>query len=415
MRLFYFTIGLLTTFAVACGAPQDPSNEVPSIDTGLWRFELSLQEGIILPFIAEIGQVGEAYSMSIHNAEERLSVASFQQEGDSIFIQMAVFQSEFRAKIDDQGHLVGKWYDRSRGPDYAIDFVAQPQQDGKRFPSSEQPGMPLAPKYAMGFSIGTADAYPAIGMFKEAEDALTGTILTETGDYRYLEGHRSKDGFELSAFDGSHAFLFVGTHHGDTLKGTFYSGSHWEEPFMAIPSEEVTLRDPDALTYLKEGYQSLDFSFPDADGKQVSLSDQRFQGKVVIVQILGSWCPNCMDETRLFAQWYDQYHKQGLEIVGLAFERIGDEAKAWASIERMKQNLGVHYPVLLASTSNSKAGASEALPMLNKVMSYPTSIYLDQKGRIRKIHTGFYGPGTGAPYQRFVEQYGDFIEGLLSE
>ncbi|MEM9984537.1 MAG: TlpA disulfide reductase family protein [Bacteroidota bacterium] len=415
MRLVSFTVGLLAIFTLACGPVQDQSSDIPPVETGLWRFELTLREGIILPFIAEISQDGQAYAMTIHNAEERLPVASFQRVGDSVFIQLSVFQSEFKAKIDAQGHFAGKWYDRSRGPDYAIAFEAQPQKDGQRFPASAQQGLTLAPKYAVGFSVGTADAYPAVGIFKQQKNDLTGTILTETGDYRYLEGHSFEDGFELSAFDGAHAFLFVGTHRGDTLEGTFYSGSHWEEPFMAIPSEEVALRDPDELTYLKEGYTSLEFSFPDAEGQQISLADERFQDKVVIVQILGSWCPNCMDETRLFAEWHDQYQDRGLEIVGLAFERTGDETKAWTAIERMKQGLGVEYPVLLASTSNSKAGASEALPMLNQVMSYPTSIYLDREGRIRKIHTGFYGPGTGAPYQRFVEQYGRFIEDMLAE
>lgn len=391
------------------------TEKAAELATGPWRFVLQLKPDVPMPFSAEITLEDGRYQMVILNAEEELEVENIRLAGDSVFIEMAVFNSEFIGKLDGEGRLAGVWHDYSRGDDYAIPFTAE-QTDAPRFPSSDQPPLDLVNRYAVGFSVGTPDAYPAIGILKQQDGGeVSGTILTETGDYRYLDGVARGNTIQLSTFDGSHAFLFVGETFGDTLRGTFYSGNHWEEPWMAIPSETAELRNPDELTYLKEGYENIEFSFPNQAGELVSLADERYQDKVVIVQLLGSWCPNCMDETQLFAQWYKDYRDQGLEIIGLAFERIGDESKAKESIEKMKADLGVEYEVLLAATTSDKLVASDALPMLNKVMSFPTSIYIDRQGRIRKIHTGFYGPGTGAPYERFVEQYSDFIEEMLAE
>jgi thiol-disulfide isomerase/thioredoxin len=404
-------LGLLLLLGWAC-SPPTPST--PTAATGRWRFVLQLGPEVELPFMAELSRQGEGYGLVIQNADERLPVDTVLRHGDSLYIRLAVFDSEFQGKMVDSTHLAGVWRDYSRGEDYAIPFTAS-RTDGPRFSPQKGAAASLAARYQATFSPGTEDSYPAVGSFTQTGAQVSGSFLTETGDYRYLEGVVAGQQLRLSAFDGSHAFLFVGDIAGDSLQGTFYSGTHWREPWAAVADPQAALRDPETLTYLAPGYDALAFRFANADGEDVALSDPRYQGKVVIVQLLGSWCPNCMDETRLFAQWYDRYHEQGLEIIGLAFERAKEPAQAWRSLDRMQAALDVHYDILLASTSPSKADASAALPMLNQVMSFPTSIYLDRQGRVRKIHTGFYGPGTGAPYLRFVEQYEGLLETLLAE
>ncbi|MEL6590000.1 MAG: TlpA disulfide reductase family protein, partial [Bacteroidota bacterium] len=189
-----------------------------------------------------------------------------------------------------------------------------------------------------------------------------------------------------------------------------------EEPFWMVRNAEAALRSPEELTYLKDGYNKLSFSFPDLEGTPVSLDDTRFDDKVVVIQIMGSWCPNCLDETKLYKEWYDRYHDQGLEIVALAFERSrGDLSLAQRNVKRLVDKLGLEYPFLIAATENNKAGASAKLPMLNAIISYPTSIFLDRQGNIRRIHTGFNGPGTGEVYLRYREEYEAFLEKLLAE
>ena len=170
------------------------------------------------------------------------------------------------------------------------------------------------------------------------------------------------------------------------------------------------------LTFLKEGYDSLDFSFPDEDGNMVSLTDERFDNKVVIVQIMGTWCPNCLDESKYYTKYYQANAERGLEIVALAFEYAKTEDKAFASIKRLRDKLDISYPILLAQYGTSdKAKAQEKLPMLNHVLSYPTSIFIDKTGKVRKIHTGFNGPATGEKYEEFKTEFESFVGGLLQE
>ena len=148
----------------------------------------------------------------------------------------------------------------------------------------------------------------------------------------------------------------------------------------------------------------------------ISLEDERFKNKVVLVQIMGSWCPNCLDESKYYSEFYKENKDKGLEIVALAFEYAKTKEKAFNSIARMQDRVGIEYSILLAQygTSN-KAQAQEKLPMLNHVLSYPTTIFVDKKGLVRKIHTGFNGPATGDKYMSFQKEFEDFVNHLLKE
>ena len=148
----------------------------------------------------------------------------------------------------------------------------------------------------------------------------------------------------------------------------------------------------------------------------VSLTDERFKDKVVLVQLMGSYCPNCLDETKFYSKYYEANKDKGLEIVALAFENAKSKEKAINGITRMKKRVGLNYEILLAQIgTNDKGKAQEKLPMLNKVISYPTTIYLDRKGKVRKIHTGFNGPATGEKYENFKIEFESFLNTLLSE
>jgi len=200
------------------------------------------------------------------------------------------------------------------------------------------------------------------------------------------------------------------------MNGMFYSGNHWKEPFVAKRNENYELPDDDSLPFLKEGYDKIAFSFKDSDGLMVSLEEERFKGKIVVVQLMGSWCPNCLDETRYLSEYYRNHKNQDVEFVGLAFEYAKTEELAFKAIKRLKEKIGVDYPILLAQYgSSSKEKAQEKLPMLNQVLSYPTTIFIDKKGQVRKIHTGFNGPATGEKFEEFKINFEAFIDELLKE
>jgi len=399
---------------VTANENQTPVTELP-LQTGAWRMVMQITEAERLPVDLNLAHDGSAYTLEVINDQERIEVTDLQLRGDSIFIRMPFFDSEFAGVLHSDSSFSGHWHNFSKGPAYKIPFTAVHGATSRFRTNEGDQGFVVAPKWEVYFSPETEDPCIAIGTFKQDGTHLSGTFITETGDYRYLDGIAVNDSIYLSCFDGAHAFLFkAALDENQQLNGQFWSGSHWNESWTATANPDFELRNPDSLTFLKEGYDKFEFSFPNLDGEQVSLSDEKYKNKVVVVQIMGSWCPNCMDETMLYRDLYDQHHASGLEIVSLAYEMHEDFDKASTNVKRLKNELNANYDFLVAGVA-SKKRAAETLPMLNHVMSYPTSIFIDRQGTIRRIHTGFYGPGTGDIYDAYVSELTSFLEELLAE
>lgn len=378
-----------------------------------WSGYIRLNDSITLPLSFDIGY-GErnSYVIIFKNADERIETKEIKIIGDSLFIKIPVFDSEFKIKFK-QYEMDGVWINHARKDKNILAFHASAGRPLTK-PSIEEIKTDWNGKWESTFSPNTKDSSKAIGLFKDGA-RLTGTFLTETGDYRFLEGYSYNETFQLSCFDGSHAFLFTGEVKGDSIiNGHFYSGSHHHETWVAKRNDKFELRNPDSLTYLKPGFTKVDFNFKNLEGKNVSLQDEKFKNKVVIIQIMGSWCPNCMDETKFLAPFYDKYNSKGLEVVALAFERTDDFNKAVSNVQRSKTRFNAKYEFLI-TMKTGKDQASEALPMLNEVMAFPTTIYIDKKGIVRKIYTGFNGPATGDAHTKFVEDTTRFVEKLLAE
>ena len=385
------------------------NNDTEFLTFGNYRGELKVSDTQKLPFAFN---VKDANTLEIYNADEVITVDEITYKNDSVYIKLPVFEGLLIAKIKDQT-LNGRFVVQEKGREQA--FTAYKSQT--RFDNTAKAEKNITGEWETVFSPNTeADKYVAKGIFKQKENKVTGTFLTETGDYRYLEGVINGDQLQLSTFDGAHAFLFTGTVTDSTISGQFYSGNHWKEPFLAKRNANYQLASANNLTYLKDGYDTLAFSFPDADGKLVSLTDDRFKNKVVVVQIMGTWCPNCLDESKFYTQYYNANKDKDVQFVALAFEYAKTEAKAFSFINRLKDRLDVTYPILLAQTgSTSKSEANQKLPMLNHVLSYPTSIFIDKTGKVRKIHTGFNGPATGEKYTEFKTEFNAFMAMLLAE
>ena len=397
---------MLTTFLIGC-SEKDRTSEL----VGKWLFELEIPDAT-LPFNVEIMMDDGVAQFYAVNGEERIRADEFTVKNDSFFVQLPVFNTALIGKISGAG-ISGDFYDYSRKGDYRIPFSATKSFD-TRFQDLEQPNSNASGKWKVLFSPGSDNEYEAIGVFEQLGNKATGTFLTTTGDYRFLEGNVSGDSLFLSCFDGSHAFLFKAKVSGDSIVGDFWSGTHWQENWTGTRDENFDLPDANTLTFLKQGYNQLDFSFENLDGAAVSLTDEKYKGKVVIVQIMGSWCPNCKDETAYLVSLHEKFHDQGLEVISLAFEKSDNEETNKRSLKRLKDHFNVPYEILLAGTA-SKKEAAKKLPMLNHVLSFPTSIFVDRSGEVRKIHTGFSGPGTGEYYQEFVEETDRFVTQLLIE
>jgi len=384
------------------------------ITKGIWRGVLQLNDSVQLPFNFELKSNSDyPYVIEIINGLERIQITDVKLRGDSIVFKMPVFDSEFRCK-NYTDSLSGVWINHARKTKNIIPFSAK-QNESRRFLFPPTKPLELTERYKVTFEPGTKDEYFSVGMFNTKSGIAKGTFTTETGDYRYLEGYSAYGQFMVSCFDGAHAFLFVAKRSNDSLlNGVFYSGAHGHENFIAVQDENFQLRNPDSLTFLKPGYTKVDFNFKNLEGKSVTLHDTKYQNKVIIIQIMGSWCPNCMDETKFLAPFYDKYNSKGLEVVALAFERTDDFNKAVSNVQRSKTRFNANYEFLITMKTGADQ-ASEALPMLNKVMAFPTTIYIDKKGVVRKIYTGFNGPATGEAYTKYVEETTRFVEKLLAE
>ncbi|PKA84577.1 peroxiredoxin [Ulvibacter sp. MAR_2010_11] len=400
---YFFTLLTLGLF-ISCD--RDP--KTPKV--GEWRVELDLGKGKKLPFLMEYTADKTLY---FFNAEEKIEITDVTFFGDSIHINHPVFEGVFKG-IFAEDSIYGDFIKPSM--DRTVPFKMK-QGRAERFNVKVAPKQTVKGNWEAVFSPNTAeDRYIAKGIFDQIGHKVTGTFRTTTGDYRYLEGAVEGDSLKLSTFDGAHAFLFEAVVNDSLMEGIFYSGSHWKEPFTAKRNEMFELPKADSLTFLKEGYDRLKFSFPDSKGKMVSLDDDQFKNKVVIVQIMGTWCPNCLDETKYFTQFYKANKSDSLEMVALAFEYAKTEARALQAIEKLRTAVEVPYPILLAQYGGgSKQKANDKLPMLNHVLSYPTTIFIDKTGKVRRIHTGFNGPATGEEYTKFVKEFEAFVDQLLKE
>ena len=377
---------------------------------GMYLAEMKVNDTENLPFNFE---VISANSLKIFNAEEVILVDEISYQNDSIYIKMPVFEGYIVAKLIEDG-MVGTFVHESFGK--RMPFKAF-YNSNDRFKLTEPAATDVSGNWEVTFSPDSdEDTNLAKGIFKQNKQKVTGTFQTKTGDYRYLEGVINGNQLKMSTFDGAHAYLFTATVTDSTMSGTFFSGNNWSQPYIAKRNDRFELPDANTLTFLKEGYERLEFSFPDEDGQVVTLNDAQFKDKVVVVQIMGTWCPNCLDETKYFSDYYNKNAEKDLAFVALAFEYAKTEEKAFKAIKGLKDRIGIEYPILLAQygTSN-KSEAQEKLPMLNQVLSYPTSIFIDKSGKVRKIHTGFSGPATGKAYLDFKKEFEDFLNELMAE
>ena len=268
----------------------------------------------------------------------------------------------------------------------------------------------LTGKWEVTFGLEDTIPEPAIGYFEQDGNHLTGTFETESGDYRFLEGTVQANKMYLSSFDGAHMFLFEALINQDgTLSGVFRNGIHYITSWSGKRNEEATLRDPNSITTFSD--EKFEFAFPDENGRLMTSDDATLAGRPKIVQLLGTWCPNCLDETQFLLDYFERENPD-IGLVGLAFELHSDPVMARQAIARYRQKLDIPYPILFAGASD-KNEASKQLPMLDTVFAYPTLIFIDSENQVKKIYTGFSGPAT-PNYQSFKKEFHETVNTLLS-
>jgi len=405
----YAPILLISLLFWGCDSPPEKA-----VLEGKWIGKIAMQ-GKEMPFEMLIETKSDSVVEAvIINGEERIVLDEISKTTDSIHITMNVFDISLNLAI--KNNTLTGYYIKHYLPGYQLPITFLKGDNRFLMEESDEQPASFSGTWEVTFVDTTAqDTTRAVGIFEQNGKKVTGTFLTPLGDYRYLDGVAEDNQLKLSTFDGNHAFLFEAFMQEDgTLSGDFYSGKDWHESWTAVPNKDAKLPDPDSLTYLKRGYDRVYFEFPDLDGELVKFPNADYENKVVILQIFGTWCPNCMDETKFLTDWYDKNKERGVEIIGLAYETKDDFAYAKARVEKMINKWDVGYKFLIAGHDDKEA-AAKTLPMLNQVIAFPTMIIIDNDGEVHKIHTGFSGPGTGKYYDEFVKEFNTTLDKLLDK
>ena len=330
---------------------------------------------------------------------------------DSTFTSSLPLFSTYLEGKKEKGIVTGEWVDPTRTGDYRIPFQIV---NNKIREFDTKVHVPIHLKYKIVFEDDTVPAILEMEIGRE-ENVVYGTVLTETGDYRYLQGEPFDNSrFYLSAFDGTHLFYLTGQLVDNKVEGSFMSGKHYLSNFKGEVNTSFELRKADALTWMKNPKEVLSLKL-NADAKtERSFGEKDWKGKVTLVQIMGTWCPNCTDESRFVKSMYEKYHTQGLEVVPVSFERGTDKQVSFTRINSQAKQMALPYPVYLGSGADSpQKAAAIVFAQLNHVMSFPTLILIGKDGKVKKVWTGFYGPGTGVHYAEHIAEIEDAVLRLL--
>ena len=403
-------LGFIAFFLTANVIAQTSKN----LQLGPWRAELRSQGGG-LPVNLSVapGKKKDTYLIKVINGSESFHLGESYFRGDSLVIPFDLYDSEIVAHVDGSKKMSGYWIKKRNGKFVnQLPFSAQ-YGSKERFTALKPPTVNVSGTWDVDISVDDKHT-PSVGIFKQVGNKVTGSILQTSGDYRFLQGNVSGDSLLVSYFDGSFVLLFKTKVKAKEIQGTLFSGFATKKEFKGHLDPKASLPDLKKLTFLKPGYDRLNFSLPTPKGETISLQDERFKDKVVIVEIMGSWCPNCIDEARFLAPFYAKNKAKGVEVIGVSFEYSPDMAVSGPKIENFKKKIGIEYPLVFGGVPNDDTIA-QVFPMLNKFYGYPTTFVIDKKGKVREIHTGFSGPGTGLYYTDWVQEFEKTIQNLLKE
>ena len=376
---------------------------------GVYRATIALP-GAELPFGLEIGRTPRGPTAALINGAHRFVAETASVSGDTLTLGFPSYDSSLELTAQPGGKLAGTAHLRRRNGGIDLPLAATP---GQRFRFYARPA-PAPTPLAGRWLIDTGEERGLL-LIAQQGNRLTGSIQWPTGDQRYLAGEVSGRDFALSTFDGNQGSVWKGRIEGGRLTGaSFGATSATPEPWTARRPAAVPADRVDAINEEPNLPKQFGFAFPDVDGRRVSLADPRYRGKVVVVSIGGTWCPNCHDEAAFLAPYYVRNRARGLEVIGLQFEYVDDPARSARQSKRFAARYDIAYPLLIAGASTPESTRA-ALPQIGGVKIYPTTIFIDRKGRVRAIHTGYAGPATGALNRKMERDFDALVQKLLAE
>jgi thiol-disulfide isomerase/thioredoxin len=376
-----------------------------TLNTGPWRFELKTTHATI-PFILDIKKKKTKYEGSLHNGKELIRLTGIQVNGNAISIPLQTYELSLELELLKKGLLSGSLVRHNKNPKVKTPIQGTFGTSERFLGNKKQPTIDLNGRWAITLLDEQDHKERGVLLFDQKENSLNGSILTPTGDYRYFEGFVSGNEFEAASFDGVYNYLLKGNLENGKLKANILS--NYKTIIEGVKDESAEL--PDA--YKQTQLDSLNFNFPDLKGNNVNLDSPQFKNKPIIVQFFGSWCPNCLDEMNYLIPWYKSRKHKSVEIIALAFERSNTKEEAKKQLFKTQKKYQIPYTLLIAgSTSEDKP--KDKIPGLKNFISFPTTIFLNKKHQIIKIHAGFTGPSTGVFFEKWKKEFNQTVDELV--
>jgi len=388
------------------GLMVTPSPAAAQSLAGLWDASV-VANTLEIPFRFEIAGEGAAIKGSFFNGDEKVTSTSGAFANGALTLSFDEYGTQLVATLKD-GRLEGEYSRGTRGAPYPF--------QAKRF-SPVVVGDTSIPSIAGLWNIQVKSSKGEAAwqlIVRQSGAEASAAILRVDGDTGTLTGSYRDGKFVLSHFSGARPALLALTPAAD---GTLAVVQGREDPLTAYRADQARAKglpepsDPSRFTSVKDPTEPLRFSFPDLSGKIVSNTDEKFRGKVVIVNIGGSWCPNCHDEAPFLSDLYRKYRGQGLEVVLLSFEEA-EQMKNPARVRAFIKKYGIEYTVLVPGEPRELA---DKMPQGVNLNSFPTSFILGRDGKVRSVHAGFPGRASGEFHTQAKAEVTSTVERLLAE
>ena len=375
---------------------------------GAWQAWLDSPGGR-LEFGLDLAKSEAGVRAVLVNGQERIAPVAVRVTDAAIVIDLGHYDATLEAELSADGRsLDGRWRKR-RGVDTFAEMPFHARHGaGPTLRDAPEAADAWVGRFAVQFA---QDQHPAVAILHAAgAGAIDGTFLTALGDYRFLRGQATPAGLELSCFDGAHAFLFRARRGDDgAIEGDFWSADRWHETWTATPDDAAALPDPLGIARVRPDAKVTGV-LPSVQGKPLDLAE--FAGRPTVLLLFGSWCPNCHDATDTLVTLHREFAGRGLQVVGLAFEVTADAERNRRVLRLYAERHRVPWPIALAGPAD-KAKATAAFPYLERIVAYPTIVFVDRDGAARAVFSGFTGPAAPADHARVVAQWRGILEALV--
>lgn len=377
-----------------------------------WFCQMQIQDKAIDFFLEQRATRIFPPQFRIWNGRETIDLNFGRVEGDSVVYPISIYDSELRLPLKMGSDFAGRYVKNdTKVPGYFLPFVAKKEMaiPPNRFFTFK----PVLPgNWSLEFLENGLITDTGFGVFTQSGDSIYGSILTETGDYRYLNGRQlDRESGYFQSFNGAQTYRFEWVGDGSMISGTFYINKTRRISFRGLKTDRNPLSDGFSKSRGKP-MEKFRFRARDLKGNWVDEQLPLVRDKALVVQVLGSWCPNCLDETRFLTEQFPN-RPAGVEFIGLAFERKSEFDYAKTRVETVINRLNPAYPIWIGGISN-KDSAAAVFPAITGIAAFPTTIFVKANGQVHKVHTGFSGPATGAYYDAWKKEFAELLHEITN-